>query len=228
MSAESVNDKRQIQTICENTCESQSLISLFQRGVSLKARVVGVNLNNGELVIRPEIPLKNFSAFDPTMEIFIKNESGGILFKTRFQRKLHANLAFIKIPDAIVIQNLRETERTNLSHVDLSVQFKNFTIFDYMLRNINLEASIFDLSDSGISLKSEEKHIQSFSPNDKIIFTLVNGYSFSKKVEGRLIYITETASLKRKEFFKMGIAFEEGTSGIVFKKFIDNQIYIQS
>lgn len=223
-----VNEGASILKICENSYAHKTPLILHQPGLKFKAVIVAVNLNSQELVIRPADPHTDFSAFNPSSEIYVNNAPNSILYRTSFRGKVRPYLAIIKIPDSLIIRNHRETPRTNLNHIKLPVHFKNFTIFDYQLRNQQIQADIFDLSESGIALKTDEDNISKFNENDKIIFTLVNGYSFSRKVEGRLIYINECETFHSENYFKMGIAFSDETCGVTFKKFIDNQIYIQS
>lgn len=223
-----IKDDASILKICENSYAHQSPIILHQPGLKFKAVIVAVNLNTQELVIRPADPHTDFLCFNPSTEVLVNNAPNSILYKTNFRGKVRPYLAIIKIPESLLIRNHRETPRVNLNHIKLPVHFKNFTIFDYEIRNQQLEADIFDLSESGVALRTEEKTIKRFKENDKIIFTLVNGYSFSRKVEGRLVYINQCNTFYKENYFKMGIAFSDDTCGATFKKFIDNQIIIQS
>ncbi len=223
-----VNDGASILKICENSYAHKTPLILHQPGLKFKAVIVAVNLNSQELVIRPADPTSDFMAFNPNAEVYVNNAPNSILYKTTFRGKIRPYFAIIKMPDSLIIRNHRESLRTNFNHIKLPVHFKNFTIFDYQLRNQQIEADIFDLSESGIALKTETSTIENFKENDKIIFTLVNGYSFSRKVEGRLIYVKEYENFLNENYFKMGIAFSDDTCGVTFKRFIDNQIYIQS
>ncbi|MCO4792560.1 MAG: PilZ domain-containing protein [Bacteriovoracaceae bacterium] len=228
MNTEVVKDVAIIQNMFENSRTFNSPITINQPGIQTKAKIVAVNINTNELVIRPFFSGGSFPEFIDTGEILISNKSNSIVYRTSFRGKVRPFLAIIKIPDLLIIRNMRQTNRTNLEHISLPVHFKNFTIFDYVLRNQQIEANIFDLSDSGIALSTEFNEIDNFKENDKIIFTLVNGYSFNKKVEGRLIYVNENSDYQKEQNFKIGIAFSDDTSGITFKKFIENQIILQS
>ena len=75
-----------------------------------------------------------------------------------------------------------------------------------------------------------KNHAEKFSTNDKIIFTLINGYSFSNKATGRLIYVNKVKAFGTNEddYFKMGIKFDSSNPYDQIAKFIDNQFYIQS
>jgi hypothetical protein len=223
-----VNDGASILKICENSYAHKTPLILHQPGLKFKALIVAVNLNTQELVIRPVDPSTDFSVLDPNTDLYINNAPNSILFRTNFRGKVRPYFAIIKIPDSLLIRNHRETQRTNFNHIKLPVHFKNFTIFDYQLRNQQIEADIFDLSESGIALKTEVETIQRFKENDKIIFTLVNGYSFTRKVEGRLIYVKEYENFMHESYYKMGIAFSDDSCGVTFKRFIDNQIFTQS
>ena len=223
-----INDASSILKICENSYAKQSPIILHQPGLKFKAVIVAVNFNTQELVIRPAEPYTDFLCLKSNAEVLVNNAPNSILYKTIFRGKIHRFFAIIKIPDRLLIRNHRETPRKNFCHIKLPVHFKNFTIFDYKIRNQQHEADIFDLSETGIALHTGENTIEKFNENDKIVFTLVNGYSFSRKVEGRMVYVNKYNTFNRESYFKMGIAFSNNKSGAAFKKFIDNQVVIQS
>jgi hypothetical protein len=198
--------------------------------ISNNVHIINVNLNSLDIAFRSSDPAKLIH-FNYNRPIQVKSFNGNIIFKTSFRcERMWSKLGFMNIPKLITIKNMRSNERINLEKFELPINFKNFTLFDYSNGHNNIISEIIDLSESGLALKMAKNHAEKFSTNDKIIFTLINGYSFSNKATGRLIYVNKVKSFETKEddYFKMGIKFDSSNPYDQIAKFIDNQFYIQS
>ena len=220
--------------IIEKMFLSGSNLELLQRDgkklITNCVQIINVNLNSFDFAFRPIDPNKPIY-FNNNRPVEVKSCNGNISFKTSFRpERIWNRLGFMHIPKIITIKNVRANERINLEKFKLPVNFKNFTIFDYSNNHNNIISEILDLSKSGLALKMEENHAAKLSTNDKIIFTLINGYSFTHKATGRLIYINKVKTFGTQEegYYKMGIKFDSSNPNDQFSKFIDNQIHIQS
>lgn len=192
-----------------------------------KARIIHVNPFTMEFSIRPLDKNQPF-IFDRTRPVEIFNANKSVRFKTHFKLdRPWQRFGILQFPKVINIHNTRLSERMNLEKYELPVNFKNFTIFDYSNRHNNIESKILDLSKTGLALKLDLTQPHQFTENDMIIFTLINGYSFTRKATGRLIYMNKIKTFNNSPYFKLGIKFDRSTSYEQITKFIDNQIYIQ-
>ncbi len=229
-----ITSSREIQTILDNIFYSGGVLDLVQADAGEitrnKVQIIHVNLNSLDFSFRPLSSKKPLN-FKLNRPVEITNTSGCLKFTTRFREQLLWNqLGFIHFPKVISITNKRENERLNFEKYKLPINFKNFTIFDYSNKHKNVLSELIDLSPSGLALKLAQKeasYFEKFSENDKIIFTLINGYSFSKKATGRLVYMGQIQQIKHDRYFKLGIKFDNSNQYDQFSKLIDNQLYIQ-
>jgi hypothetical protein len=227
-----INYDLEIQKIVDNIYFSGVILELFQidnnKSNNLFVQIVNVNLQTLDMAVRPIDPRK-IMTFNENRPLNVKNPSGNISFKTSFRKgRLWNKLGFMSFPKILNLKNFRDNDRIYLEKYSLPVNFKNFTLFNYGNKHLNVSSEFVDLSKTGLALKIMTKDAENFSTNDQIIFTLINGYSFSHKATGRLVHVTKVINQTDESFFKIGIKFDNKNHYDQITKFIGNQILIQS
>ncbi len=216
-----------LEKLFENRTELKFCQNQDQQDSQSLTLIKNVNHHTLDFAIRPTNKYDILN-FDPEKPIFIFNESTSIRFTSTIRGKCRENLAFIKIPEELVIKYTRQGKRFCFEEYNLNVIYNNFSRHSYSRQHHVTEGALCDVSGHGISFKVPQAEIPNFNLGDKIIFSSINGYSLSQKISGRIVYMQIFNKDETGLYLKLGVSFERRIPIEQLLKYLENQYFIAS
>ncbi len=220
----------QVWKVLEDLTTHKSQLKLSQNidgeEISCWSDIYMMNLHTQDLALRPSGD-GQFFEFDPTKPLTVTNKNETVSFETEMRRQQYNKLAFSSFPSEIIVHNERKAERTNYQKLALEVLYNNDSYFQYTRRHLGLASSLIDISPLGMSMKSFDPFVLEFKPQDKIVISLINGYSLSQKITGRVVEVVELEDLDRSNFIKISLEFDRQIPLEQIKKYFETELLLK-
>ncbi|MEI8346856.1 MAG: hypothetical protein WCG27_05285, partial [Pseudomonadota bacterium] len=207
-----IYDNEVIFELCERLLSFQGPLTLTQEHLGKitqkhTAILNFIDYHSQQLIFRPE-DLQNKMKFDIQKSINVVNGSENIIFSGQVGTICRPKFLHLRLPAELYLKNNRSNKRHHLEKLQIPVLFTNFTIQDFNMQTINLDAELIDVSITGMSLKINLADLGNHHVNDKVIITSINNKLLENKITGKIVYLRPIKRQNRIEYCKLAVKFD--------------------
>ena len=177
----------------------------FGEGPDATAVISFVNPPLHQLILRPPADAANFN-HRTHLPIAVVAFGQHWQFSTSL---LAVKNRFLKlaIPAKIQIMNQRFAYRFEVQNQNYGATFTNYTALSFDRERMYQQATILDISCTGIALKILPNDMEILHLQDQLIFTYLGGQEVKQKISGEVVHIIEVRPWAQNTYFKVGIRF---------------------